>query len=107
MRVEYSKRAIADLRKIAEYHLQSNDAEVAAALEQRIRATVVRITRSPASTPRVAQRPDIRVAFLLRYRYKIFYRVTGDTIRIVHIRHTARRPVGSIKQQDVERNQSA
>jgi toxin ParE1/3/4 len=92
MRVEYSKRSIADLREIAQYHLQSSDPEVAAALEQRIRATIVRIARSPASGPAVVQRPGVRVAFVLRYRYKIFYKLTADTIRIVHIRHSARRP---------------
>jgi plasmid stabilization system protein ParE len=69
MRVEYSKRAVADLRKIAEYHLRSNDPEIAAALEQRIRATIVRIARSPDSGPPVVQRPGIRVAFVLRYDF--------------------------------------
>jgi len=39
------------------------------------------------------QRPGVRVAFVLRYRYKIFYRVTTDAIRIVHIRHTSRAPI--------------
>jgi toxin ParE1/3/4 len=92
MRVEYSKRAITDLRKIAAYHLRSDDPQVAAAIEQRIRATIVRIARSPDSGPPVVQRPGVRVALVLRYRYKIFYHVMGETIRIVHIRHTARRP---------------
>ena len=80
MRIEYSKRAIADLRKIAEYHLKSDEPEIAATLEQRIRATIVRIARSPHSGAPVVQRPGVRVGFLLRYRYKIFYRVSGDTI---------------------------
>ncbi len=35
---------------------------------------------------------DIRVKVVRRYRYKIFYSVSGDSIEIVHIRHTARRP---------------
>jgi toxin ParE1/3/4 len=91
MRVEYSKRAIADLRKIAEHHLQSDESGVAAAIEQGIRATVVRIVRTPESAPRVMQRRGVRVALVLHYGYRIFYRVTGETIRIVHIRHTARR----------------
>jgi plasmid stabilization system protein ParE len=38
----------------------------------------------------VIDRPGVRVAPLLRYRYNIFYAVTGDTIRILHIRHTSR-----------------
>jgi hypothetical protein len=27
-----------------------------------------------------------------RYPYKIFYRVTNDTVEILHIHHAARRP---------------
>ena len=34
----------------------------------------------------------MRVLPLMRYPFKVFYRVVGDTVRIVHIRHTARRP---------------
>jgi len=29
---------------------------------------------------------------MVNYRYKIFYGVAGDTIWIIHIRHTSRRP---------------
>jgi toxin ParE1/3/4 len=92
MRVEYSKRSLADLRTIAEFHRQSGQVDLALAIEQRIRATIVRIAQSPASAPLVAQRPGVRVTFVLRYHYKIFYAVRNDAIRIVHIRHTSRRP---------------
>jgi hypothetical protein len=44
--------------------------------------------------PRLEQRPDVRMMPLVRYPYKIFYRILGDTIRILHIRHAARRPWG-------------
>jgi toxin ParE1/3/4 len=74
MRVEYSKRAIADLRNIAAYHLQSDDPRVAAAIETRIRNVVARIARSPESAPPVMQRPGIRVMLVLRYPYKILSR---------------------------------
>jgi len=57
-----------------------------------IRAVVDRISREPLSTPRVEQRPEIRVALLIRYPFKVFYRVLDDRVRIVHIRHAARRP---------------
>lgn len=29
---------------------------------------------------------------MLRFRYNVFYAVTGDRVRILHIRHTSRRP---------------
>jgi plasmid stabilization system protein ParE len=34
----------------------------------------------------------VRVVLLIRYPYKIFYRILQDRIRILHIRHTSRRP---------------
>jgi toxin ParE1/3/4 len=36
--------------------------------------------------------PRVRVKLVLRYRYRSFYRVREETIEIVHIRHTSRRP---------------
>ena len=35
---------------------------------------------------------DVRVLFVGRYPHKIFYRLSGNDLEIVHIRHTARRP---------------
>jgi plasmid stabilization system protein ParE len=35
---------------------------------------------------------NVRVLFVGRYPYKIFYRLSGNDVEIVHIRHTARRP---------------
>jgi toxin ParE1/3/4 len=92
MNVEYSRRALADLRNISAYHLHSNGDRVASEIEARIRDVVARIARSPGSAPPVVGRQGVRVVLLLRYPYKIFYKPIGGTIRIVHIRHTARRP---------------
>jgi hypothetical protein len=39
----------------------------------------------------------MRVVSLVRYPFSIFYRVIDDTIRILHIRHTARRPWDGIE----------
>jgi plasmid stabilization system protein ParE len=36
--------------------------------------------------------PDVRVKFIVRYPYKIFYRLRDDVVEIAHIRHTSRRP---------------
>jgi toxin ParE1/3/4 len=92
MRVEYSKRAIADLRQIAAYRARSGSPAVEERIATRIEEVVARIAASPLSGRPVVQRPGVRVWLLLSYHYKIFYRVTEDTIRIVHIRHTSRRP---------------
>lgn len=92
MKVEYSNRALADLRKLSAGSQATFGHRVAAALEARIRAIVEQIRHAPESAPRVDQRPGVRVLPLIRYPYKVFYRNFDDTVRILHIRHTSRRP---------------
>ena len=92
MRVEYSKRALADLRQIAAYYARSGNSAIADRIAERIQEIIARIAVSPLSGRAVVGRPGVRVALLPSYRYKIFYRVAGDAVRIVHIRHTSRRP---------------
>jgi toxin ParE1/3/4 len=92
MRIEFSKRATTDLEKIGRYYREFADPAVAAAIENRIRQVVTRIARAPRTGRPVVQRPGTHVVLLLRYPYKIFYRILGDATRIVHIRHTSRQP---------------
>jgi plasmid stabilization system protein ParE len=91
MKIEFSNRATADLRKVSSDSLAFGDA-VAIAVEARIRAVVTRIADHPQAAQRVTQRPGVHVVPLVRYPYKIFYRVLDDRVRILHIRHTSRRP---------------
>jgi len=50
------------------------------------------LARWPESMRASAHRPDVRVAPLGHYPYKIFYRVRADTVEILHIHHAAREP---------------
>jgi plasmid stabilization system protein ParE len=91
MRIEYSRRALSDLIEIAAYYaaFQNNAGERVGA---RIREVAARIARSPQIGRPVVERPGVRVVPLRRYPYLIFYRVARDAVRIIHIRHTSRRP---------------
>ena len=43
----------------------------------------------------VVRRPTfdgVRVIFIRRYPYRLFYRVRDDGLEILHIRHTSRQP---------------
>jgi addiction module RelE/StbE family toxin len=91
MNVEFTKRAVRDLHEISSYTRQQFGDRVAVALEARMREIVVQIADAPESAPRVEQRPGMRVVPLGRYPFRVFYRIVGDTVRIVHIRHAARR----------------
>jgi toxin ParE1/3/4 len=91
MKVVYTEDALNDLDAIADWLIVHYPA-VAPALERRIRRAVANIARWPASARRSARYPGIRVTLLGRYPYKIFYRVAGDTLEILHIHHAARQP---------------
>jgi toxin ParE1/3/4 len=91
MKVEFSKRAAADLRKVSAGSRVFGEA-VGAAVELRIRQIIAHIAAHPQAAARVIERPGMHVVPLIRYPYKIFYRVFEDRVRILHIRHTSRRP---------------
>lgn len=92
MRVEFTNRAVRDLREIATHSRRQFGDRIAAALEARLQEVYTQIANAPESAPRVEQRPGMRVIPLVRYPFKIFYRIVGDAVRILHVRHTARRP---------------
>jgi len=91
MKVEYATRAVADLRKVSTDSLAFG-AAVAANVEARVQEIIAYIATHPEAASQVAERPGVRVIPLIRYPYKIFYRVLEDRVRILHIRHTSRRP---------------
>lgn len=92
MKLVYSRRALADLEDVATYYSVNASPAIAQSIERRFVAVIERIRLAPESAPRVAQRSQVRVAAVVRYPFRIFYRIRGDTIDILHIRHTSRRP---------------
>ena len=94
MKVVYSPRAVRDLEAIAAYYHTVGEPRIAVAVAERIEYVVNRLGRLPRSAPRVVGRANVRVALVLRFPYKIYYRVRTDDIEILHIRHTARHPWG-------------
>jgi len=92
MRIDYAPRAIRDLEQIGAYHGEVAGSRVAAEIADRIERVVARLAVHPGIGPRVVSRPGVRTLLVQRYPYKIFYRVRGETVQILHIRHTARRP---------------
>ena len=91
MKVVYSPRSIRDLERIAARHRKVADIKTARAIADRIEFVINRLVRHPKSAPGVADRSGVRVVLVLRYPYKIFYRLREDAVEILHVRHTARR----------------
>jgi len=91
MNLIYSPRAVQDLAEIGAYYRSVADPKIADAIGKRIEQVIHRLARQPRIAPRVMRRSNVRVVLVLRYPYKIFYRVQNDAVEILHIRHTSRR----------------
>jgi toxin ParE1/3/4 len=89
MKARYTPRAFADRERIFDYLFQRSP-NGARNVMTSIRETVALLEEQPNSGYRIDS--EIRVKFIVRYPYKIFYRVTHEAVEILHIRHTARRP---------------
>ncbi len=90
MRVRFSPEAFADRERIFEY-LSARSPSGARNVLASIRAAVVQLADHPYSGY-LTDDPEVRVKFVIRYPYKIFYRIREDVLEIAHIRHTSRRP---------------
>jgi len=89
MRVRYTPEAFADRERIFEYlwdRSPSGASNVLASIRQAVRL----LGEHPYSGYKTSD-PNVRVKFVTRYPYKIFYRVREE-VEIIHIRHTSRRP---------------
>jgi toxin ParE1/3/4 len=90
MKVRYTPRAFADREAIFDY-LEKRSPRGARTVEIAIENSIQRLEHFPYSAP-ATDEPDIRELIVPRLPYKVYYRVAGEEIWIVHIRHAARRP---------------
>ena len=90
MRIRFTRRAFGDRERIFEY-LKERSPTGATNVMTRLRAAIAQLSEQPVSGY-ATDAEDVRVLFVGRYPYKIFYRVRGDMIEILYIRHTSRSP---------------
>ncbi len=91
MRVRYSRRALADIVRIADF-VREHNPSAAAALEKRIRSSIEQLQTFPL-IGRPTDDPDIRMFPIVHYPYLVFYEVVAREIVVHHIRHARRRPL--------------
>jgi toxin ParE1/3/4 len=84
MKVVFTSAARADLEEILAY-TAANYPSVAVQLEERIRSARERISRWPEAGRQLEERPDIRVVPLIRFPFRIFYRLAAERVDILHI----------------------
>lgn len=89
MKVRYTPEAFSDRERILEY-LRERSPAGARNVATSIREAIARLGDQPHSGYQT-DNPDVQVVFVVRYPYKIFYRVRDPVVEILHIRHTSRR----------------
>ncbi len=95
MRVRYTPQARRDIGRIYAYLNKRSPSGAVNVL-----AAIYAGVRFIAQRPKASERTDdlnVRVKVVRRYRYKIFYSITGDTVEILHVRHTSRRPWNGVQ----------
>jgi toxin ParE1/3/4 len=90
MRVRYTPRAFADREAIFSY-LDERNPRAGREFKAFIRDRISGLAQFPHRSREVAGL-GVQAHWLGRYPYIVYYRIVGEEIRIVHIRHTSRRP---------------
>jgi|RhiMethySRZTD1v2_1073278.scaffolds.fasta_scaffold00651_14 toxin ParE1/3/4 len=90
MRIVYSARAQIDVLNIFSY-LNERNPRAAVSVVREIRSRIRTLSAFPLKGPQT-DLPGTRRLEIVRYPYFVFYQIEGDTISILHVRHTSRRP---------------
>jgi toxin ParE1/3/4 len=93
MNVVYAPRALRDLNSIGA-HLIGRNPTGATNVLGAIKSSIDTLSFFP-QIGRLIDNAGHRRVPVLRYPYVIFYRIAGDELLILHIRHTSRRPIDS------------
>lgn len=88
MKVVYTQAALDDLDHILRF-IAARFPLAYDGFANRLRSIERRVAQWPYSAREVAERPAGPVAPMVRYPYKIFYRVTTDAVEILHVWHGA------------------
>ena len=90
MRVRYTPRAFADREAIFDY-LDQRDPKAARKVKAFIADRIESLAHSPRRA-RFVKGLGVHALWVGRYPYIIYYRVSGEVVSIIHIRHGSRRP---------------
>ena len=91
MKVVYAPRALRDLEAIDAYLAERNPSAAVNVLAA-IKSSIDTLSFFP-QIGRVIDNAGHRRVPVVRHPYVVFYRISGDDLLILHIRHTSRRPI--------------
>lgn len=90
MRIEFHKLVASDISRIMDYYEDVAGAQLADEFYEELRAFFQNAAKSPESY--AIRERDLRRVNLERFPYHFLFRVAGDAVRILVIRHHSRRP---------------
>jgi addiction module RelE/StbE family toxin len=88
MKVRYTPRAFADREAIYAY-LDQRNPRAAQDVKSFIKQRVASLADNPGRS-RLVKELGVHAHWLGRYPYVIYYRIAGDEVQIIHIRHVSR-----------------
>lgn len=89
MKLRFDARAIDDLHGIRTYIKQHAGSQAAERVRKNLHTRINRLRIRPLiGVP--SSVPEICILPPTRYPYRIYYTIQGDTVVILHIRHTSR-----------------
>jgi toxin ParE1/3/4 len=91
MNVVYAPRALRDLESISAYLIDRTPVGAINVLHA-IKSSIDTLSFFP-QVGRLIDDSGHRRVPVLRYPYLVFYRIEGDELLVLHIRHTSRRPL--------------
>jgi toxin ParE1/3/4 len=90
MKIRYTPRAFADRESIFDY-LEKKSPAAAREMQAFIDAQINTLATLPERHP-VVKELGVRVLWVGRYPYLVYYQIRQNEVAILHIRHAARRP---------------
>jgi plasmid stabilization system protein ParE len=90
MQLEFHKQIHSDVSRIMDYYKGVAGPKLADEFYTELRRYFQKAAQSPESYP--VRKRDLRRVNLARFPYHFFFRIVGDRVRILVIRHHKRRP---------------
>ena len=90
MRIEFHKLVASDISRIMDYYEDVAGPQLGDDFYEELRAFFQKAADSPESY--AIREGDLRRVNLERFPYHFLYRIVGDTVRVLVVRHHSRRP---------------
>jgi plasmid stabilization system protein ParE len=90
MRLEFHKQISGDISRIMDYYEEAAGPQLADDFYEELRAFFQNASESPESY--AIRDRDLRRVNLERFPYHFLFRIAGDAVRILVVRHHSRRP---------------